>query len=98
MTTADESEQVSHIYAVTRSYLGELVEASASSRETDDAFVSLAIQLHGANPDNLSQLLAGAVLRIVAAERNHAEQCEEIARLNAELDLVRAKKSTGVAL
>lgn len=69
MTAADESEQVSHIYAVTRSYLNDLVEASADSRETDSAFVSLAISLHGSNPDNLSQLLAAAILRIVAAER-----------------------------
>lgn len=93
MTNPNEAEQVSHIYAVTRSYLGELVEASAGSGETDSAFVALAINLHGSNPDNLSQLLAAAVLCIAAAERDHADQVDEIARLRAELDTERARNA-----
>ncbi|WP_378735351.1 hypothetical protein [Nocardia brasiliensis] len=97
MTTSNEAAQVSHVYAVTRSRLAELVEASASDGETDSAFVALALSLHGANPDNLAQLLAAAVLRIAAAERNHAAQCDEIARLNAELGIATAHNEMGKA-
>ncbi|WP_342801006.1 hypothetical protein [Nocardia sp. No.11] len=91
MTNPDESAQVSHIYDVTRCCLRDLVEANAHSGETDSAFVALAISLHGSNPDNLSQVLAAAVLRIATAERNRADQCDEIARLTAELDIERAR-------
>lgn len=97
MTAADEAVQVSHEYAVTRSYLIELVEASANGGETDSAFVALALSLRGANPDNLARLLAAAVLRIAAAERERADHCEEIARLNAALGIAEAHTKKGNA-
>ncbi|MGW6699605.1 hypothetical protein [Nocardia sp. NPDC055049] len=83
--------EISHVYAVTRAYLAELVEARATSGETDDQFVSLCLDLRGANPDNLAQLLAGAVLRLAAAERERGQHLDEIARLRAELETEQAR-------
>lgn len=87
---------LAQMYEATRAALRGLVKASATGHETTADFLLLCVELRDGKPDHLAQLLAGAVLHIATAERHHERQVEEIARLNAELDIARAKNPTGV--
>ncbi|WP_063045439.1 hypothetical protein [Nocardia rhamnosiphila] len=74
-----------------RTTAADFAKLAASLRRANDAALDETGASDRLAAETLAQLLAGAVLQAVAAEHNHEQQVDEIARLRAELDIERAR-------
>lgn len=91
-------EQMAAAYGVTEQTLDDLLAEIAPRLGGTDyasAVEAIAAQLGTGRPENLARLLAAALLRVLAAGERRNRAAEEIARLNAQLDIALAK-TTGV--
>lgn len=92
--------QLGALYGRSCDALDELLAAIAAQTEGADyvaTWAGLAGELRSSDSDGLAELLAAALLRLLAAAQTRDLAAEEIAHLNARLNLTRAHEEMGTA-